>query len=272
MTTASRDLAMESKSEIFRQLAAMDDAGLPCVCVTMTGARGSVPQEVGAKMVVTAVGRVSGTVGGGRVEDAAIRHAQGLLASAEDTIEIVDWNLQRDIGMTCGGAVQLVFESFHSNTWTVAIFGAGHVSQALVRVLLPLDCRVWVFDTRAEFLAKMPESPKLSCVCAEPLETSVDRIPAGASVVVMTQGHRTDLPVLEKILKTRTFPYLGVIGSASKAAVLRRELRESQVPVQSEMTIRCPIGLPLGRDTPEEIAISIAAELLQVRDQPPVAS
>jgi len=257
---------MNQKAEVFRQLAAMHDAGTACACVTLAGAAGSVPQEVGAKMLVTAAGLVCGTVGGGRVEEASIRHAQNLLTNPDDAFEMVEWNLQRDIGMTCGGVVQMAFETFHTKVWTVAVFGAGHVAQALVRVLVPLNCRVLVFDTRPDFLAALPAAPNVVCECVEPLEGAVDCLPDDASVVVMTQGHRTDRPILEMILKTRTFPYLGVIGSASKAAVLRRELRESEVPADSEQTFRCPIGLPLGRDTPEEIAISIAAELLQQRD------
>jgi xanthine dehydrogenase accessory factor len=257
---------MNPKAEVFRQLAAMHDAGTACACVTLAGAQGSVPQEVGAKMLVTAAGRVCGTVGGGRVEDAAIRHAQHLLTNPIDGFAMVEWNLQRDIGMTCGGVVQMAFETFHSKVWTIAVFGAGHVAQALVRVLVPLDCRILVFDTRTEFLAALPAAPNVVCECVEPLQSAVDRIPEHASVVVMTQGHRTDKPILEMILKTRSFPYLGVIGSASKAAVLRRELRECGVPAGAGQTFRCPVGLPLGRDTPEEIAISIAAELLQNRD------
>ncbi|MFY8215548.1 MAG: xanthine dehydrogenase accessory protein XdhC [Chthoniobacterales bacterium] len=257
---------MNSKSEVFRQLAAMNDAGTACTCVTLAGVQGSVPQEVGAKMVVTAAGRVCGTVGGGRLEDAAIRHGQNLLTNPIDAFEMVEWNLQRDIGMTCGGVVQMAFETFHSKVWTIAVFGAGHVAQALVRVLVPLNCRVLVFDTRTDLLAALPAATNVVGECVEPLQSAVDRIPEHASVVVMTQGHRTDKPILEMILKTRAFPYLGVIGSASKAAVLRRELRECGVPGGGEKAFRCPIGLPLGRDTPEEIAISIAAELIQQRD------
>ena len=164
--------------------------------------------------------------------------------------------------MTCGGVVTFIFEVFRPASWHIAIFGAGHVSQALVRTLASLSCRVTVFDTRPEMLSALPEAIQVRRRVIEPLENAVDEIPEGAFVAVMTQGHRTDKPVLERILKTRQFPYLGVIGSASKAAVLRRELRESGI---AEPAFRCPIGLPLGKDTPEEIAISIAAEMLQVR-------
>ncbi len=254
---------MSQTSKIFQAMRRFDEAGEAFVCVTLAAAKGSVPQEIGAKMLVTENGRACGTIGGGRVEEAAIKHARALLASkAEAPCGLIEWNLQKDIGMTCGGVVTFFFEVFRPASWHIAIFGAGHVSQALVRTLASLSCRVTVFDTRPEMLSALPEAIQVRRRVIEPLENAVDEIPEGAFVAVMTQGHRTDKPVLERILKTRQFPYLGVIGSASKAAVLRRELRESGI---AEPAFRCPIGLPLGKDTPEEIAISIAAEMLQVR-------
>ena len=257
--------ALNHQTKIFQALRRLDEAGDAFVCITLAAARGSVPQEIGAKMLVTENGRACGTIGGGRVEEAAIKHARELLTSRPAIpCELLEWNLQKDIGMTCGGVVTFFFEIFHPASWTIAIFGAGHVSQALVQILSRLSCRIAVFDTRPEMLAALPEAPNVRRRLIEPLENAVDEIPEGAFVAVMTQGHRTDKPVLERILKTRQFPYLGVIGSASKAAVLRRELRESGI---AKPVFLCPIGLPLGKDTPEEIAISIAAEMLQVRGQ-----
>jgi len=257
---------VNSPSEFFRTAAELDAAGEPFATVTIAAARGSVPQETGAKMIVTARGRRCGTVGGGRVEEAAIAEARALLAASDGPgCRTLEWNLQRDIGMTCGGVVTMFFEVFHRASWPVVIFGAGHVAQALVRVLVTLDCRISVVDARKDWLAALPEASKVSAIHADPLEAEVARIPDGAFVLLMTQGHRTDRPVLERILQTRRFPYLGVIGSRSKAATLRRELREGGVPAARLKDFRCPLGLPLGKDSPEEIAISIAAEMLEVR-------
>lgn len=255
---------MNPASETLQAMARLDQAGEPFVCVTLAGADGSVPQEIGAKMLVTHTGRVSGTVGGGRVEEAAIKHARELLAEKGST-GLLEWNLQKDIGMTCGGVVRVLFEVYHPASWSIAIFGAGHVSQALVRLLSDLNCRIAVYDTRQDLLSSLPLGVNIQAHLIEPLEDAVTDLAADSFVVVMTQGHRTDKPILERILKTRSFPYLGVIGSASKAAVLRRELRESGVSDELTRAFRCPLGLPLGKDTPQEIAISIAAEMLQVR-------
>jgi len=253
---------MNQTTKIFQAMRRLDEAGDPFVCVTLAAARGSVPQEIGAKMLVTPSGRACGTIGGGRVEEAAIAHARALLQSLKPC-ELIEWNLKRDIGMTCGGAATFLFESFQAASWSVAIFGAGHVSQSLVRLLSTLNCRIAVYDTRPEMLSLLVQAPNVSPRLVSPLEDAVAEIPDGAFVALMTQGHRTDRPVIERILKTRTFPYLGVIGSAAKAAVLRRELR--QAGLEDPLEFRCPMGLALGKDSPEEIAISIAAEMVQVR-------
>ncbi|HEY5707002.1 MAG TPA: xanthine dehydrogenase accessory protein XdhC [Terrimicrobiaceae bacterium] len=257
---------MNQTTNVLRAMARLEEAGDAFVCITLAEARGSVPQEAGAKMLVTPGGRECGTIGGGRVEEAAIKHARELLAGRPTICcELIEWNLQKDIGMTCGGVVKFLFEIFRPSSWPIAIFGAGHVAQSLVRILVSLSCQVTVFDTRPEMLSQLPQAPNVRARLIEPLEEGVREIPEGAFVVVMTQGHRTDKPVLEQILKTRTFPYLGAIGSASKAAVLRRELRESGVEGDLTHAFHCPIGLHLGKNTPEEIAISVVAQLLEVR-------
>ena len=258
---------MNDVSQTLAEMTRLDALGEPFVSVTLAATRGSVPQEVGAKMVVTSSGRACGTVGGGRLEEAALKQAAELLTRKKSECLLVEWNLQRDIGMTCGGVVSVLFEAFGHAMWQIVIFGAGHVAQALVRVLVPLKCRITVFDTRQEWLDALPTAPNLLAEKTDPLENAVPSIPEEAFVALMTQGHRTDKPILERILETRDFPYLGVIGSASKAATLRRELREGGVSPARTKAFRCPLGLRLGRNSPEEIAISIAAEMLTVRKE-----
>ena len=134
---------MNQITKVLQVMGRLEETGDAFVCVTLADARGSVPQEPGAKMLVTGEGRACGTIGGGRVEEAAIKHARELLAdSSEISCELIEWNLQRDIGMTCGGVVKFFFEVFRPCSWPIAIFGAGHVAQALVRILASLSCRV----------------------------------------------------------------------------------------------------------------------------------
>ncbi len=249
-------------------LAELSQSGQPFVAVTMVEAVGSTPQDAGAKMLVGRDGRMFGTVGGGRVELKAIAWATEVLAGTRDhRPTLVEWNLQRDVGMTCGGVVKLFFESTNVNDWHVVIFGAGHVAQALIRCLLSLHCRITCIDPRPDWLNLLPASAKLQAVLAEEMALEVPRIRATDYVLCMTMGHRTDRPVLEAILRSEfTLPYLGVIGSQAKRKVLVRELEANGIPHQRAEEFRCPIGLPLGSNEPGEIAISVAAELIQCRD------
>jgi xanthine/CO dehydrogenase XdhC/CoxF family maturation factor len=139
------------------------------------------------------------------------------------------------------------------------------IANALTRLLVGLDCRITCYDTRREWLDRLPESPRLTPVLSHDLPGEVADLPDQASVLLMTMGHATDSPILAEILRARSFPYLGVIGSASKARRLRKDLEEAGIPAEARHAFHCPIGLPLGNNHPLEISISIAAQLLQVR-------
>lgn len=242
-------------------------ANVPFVAVTVVDTLGSTPQDRGSKMLVTAEGRRFGTVGGGKIEARAIEEAKQLLADpGAPKTRFHQWSLEKDIGMTCGGIVRVYFEAFNVTRWNIVVFGAGHVAQELIPTLLRLDCRVTCIDTRADWLARLPESPKLTKVHSEHMPSEVAKIPDGSYVVLMSMGHTTDKPILLEILGTRSFPYVGVIGSNSKAKRLKQDIRDAGLPAEAEKAFFCPIGLSLGSDAPAEIAISVAAQLIQVRD------
>jgi xanthine dehydrogenase accessory factor len=255
------------------KLAELSTTGKPFVSVTLVDTIGSTPQDVGTKMLVDQAGLVFGTVGGGRVENQALELAQRMLANRSGRpTELVKWNLQRDVGMTCGGTVTLLFEVFNDRGWRVVIFGAGHVAQSLVRVLLETECQITCIDPRTEWLAKLPDDRQLAKVLVEHMPSQVAALRDDDFVLCMTMGHRTDRPILEEIFRQeRKFAYLGVIGSLAKRKVLLRELTGAGIPGDQAESFRCPIGLRLGTNQPGEIALSVAAELIQVRDQQRVA-
>ena len=235
--------------------------------VVLVDALGSTPQDTGAKMLVTPTGLLAGTIGGGRVEAQAIALAQELLASSSTAPLFVNWTLKGDVGMTCGGSVKLYFEP-HPATgpWPIVIFGAGHVVQALVPVLLPLACTVTVIDPRADWLARLPAARNLRTITHENPADRIPSLPDSACVLCMTKGHSTDRPVLQRALAERTFPYLGAIGSAAKATILRQELVAHGLTPERATQFFCPIGEDFGSNHPHEIALSIAAQLLRIRD------
>ncbi len=252
--------------DAWEQIAALRREGVDAVVITITAVRGSVPGQVGAKAILTAAGIISGNLGGGKVEAKALEHAMQLLVGDETCVSLT-WNLQRDVGMTCGGEMAFLFEKVAATPpWHIAIFGAGHVAQALVPVLANLACRIDVCDTRADWLAKLPRQESISTHLVENFEDGVKFLSAASFVLSITKGHSSDLPVLSEVLRRfPEVPFLGVIGSAAKRAILIRELREIGISAELLGKVICPIGLPIGSNDPAEIAISIAAQLLELR-------
>lgn len=236
--------------------------------VLMVDRQGSVPQDIGSRMIVIDGPPNKalhwGTVGGGRVEAAAIDHALAIMAG-DELAGLVQWNLNTDLGMTCGGRVHFFFEHVPATPWPIHIFGAGHVCQALCQLLTSLPCQVTVHDPRRQWIDRLP--PGVDGRCEEFDAAVIETLPDHSFVMCMTRGHSHDLPILRAIAASgRTFAFLGVIGSKTKAGSMRRELKNSGVDIDG-FEFHCPIGLPIGTNHPAEIAISIAGQLLQVRDQ-----
>ncbi|GAC1433970.1 MAG: xanthine dehydrogenase accessory protein XdhC [Thermoanaerobaculia bacterium] len=240
----------------------------PFVAVTVVDTAGSTPQDRGAKMLVTREGRAFGTTGGGKIEARCIEEAKKLLddVTAPST-RYFQWSLEKDIGMTCGGIVRVYFEACNVTRWNVVVFGAGHVANAVIEILSKLDCRITCIDPRDEWLERIVDSPRVTKVRSSAMPTEVAGIPENAFVVLMTMGHSSDSPILIEILRTRQFPYLGVIGSHSKAKRLRQDVAAAGLPEAAQRAFLCPIGLEIGSDAPQEIAVSVAAQLLAERDR-----
>ena len=144
------------------------------------------------------------------------------------------------------GILKLYFEASNHRLWQVVIFGAGHVTQSLVRLLTTLPCRITCIDPRPDWLAKLPVAPNIETIVTDAPPDYVASLSDDAFVICMTRGHKSDLRVLIEIFKqARTFPYLGVIGRKSKAEVLRRELTEAGI-AGDQQVFHCPLGLSIG--------------------------
>jgi len=261
----------EPSATFYEQLAALEREGTAFVFVVLAQALGSTPQDAGAKMLVTAAGLHTGTVGGGKLEAKAIALAQEMIVDCASQPQFVSWTLKGDVGMTCGGTVRLYLEP-HSGgasgaSWPIWIFGAGHVVQSLVPVLAPLDCQITVVDPRREWLDRLPRARNARYVQTELPEEMVHTMPDHAFLLCLTKGHASDRPVLQVALAQRNFPFIGVIGSDAKAKVLRRELVAAGLPAKRAKDFHCPVGLPFGNNDPREIALSIVAQLLTERDR-----
>lgn len=245
------------------------ESGTPIAVVTQTSQRGAAPQDIGSRMIVGKNGEILfGTVGGGKIEAHCLKLATEFLNSPEHVEnQSFTWNLQKDIGMTCGGEVTMFFELHRPrDRWEIAVFGAGHISQELIPLLLRLDCHLTVADQRKEWLDKLPDSRRLKKICTDDLGGVVDTLPETTFIASMTMGHASDVPVLARALSGRKFPYVGVIGSVAKRNKIEKDLMEKGVPESRIKEFFCPMGEDFGMNAPAEIAVSVTAQLLKVRD------
>jgi xanthine dehydrogenase accessory factor len=253
---------------LLREIERLRQEGTAFCIATIVDARGSIPQIVGASAIFTREGLAHGTVGGGRLEVMCQERSRELLeggGAARTRFERC--NLQRDVGMTCGGEVALYFEVHRRELdWNIAIFGAGHVAQTLCRFLAELDCRVVCIDTRDEWLDRLPRSDRLEVFRVADYLDGIDRIVPGADVLIMTMGHSADVPILKAISARKVdIAHLGLIGSDAKSRIVRRQLSEAGVPNAFIDRIVCPLGEKLGNNTPAEIAVGIVSQLLKLR-------
>jgi xanthine dehydrogenase accessory factor len=161
----------------------------------------------------------------------------------------------------------LLYEVYRPElSWRIAVFGAGHIAQRLCRMLIELDCRIVCYDPRAEWLERLPQSGRLQRRLVQAYADGAAEVPPGAYILVVTMGHATDVPVLEALSRSGTqAAFIGVVGSDSKAAALRRELRERGLPPSFIEQVSCPVGERIGGNTPPEIAVSVIAQLVRLR-------
>jgi xanthine dehydrogenase accessory factor len=246
----------------------------PAVLVTVIAASGSTPREAGCKMVVTA-GKLHGTIGGGHLEFRAQEIARDLLADPNAGPTLREFPLGPALGQCCGGAASLLFEPILPPGLEIALFGAGHVGRALVHVLGTLPAHVVWIDPRAdEFPEDVPSNVEVR-VSALPVH-EIDRLPAGAQLLVMTHSHQLDLDLVDAALRRVDFASVGLIGSLTKRARFVKRLGLRGHGPDATRRLVCPIGIAgAGGKHPAEIAIAVAAQILQTdraRTEVPMAS
>jgi len=256
-------------TEWLQALTELAAAEQPAVLVTILHVAGSTPREAGTKMVVS-VDALHGTIGGGHLELAAVELARELLAAAGTervpaAPQVREFQLGPSLGQCCGGVARLLFETVLPASWHVALFGAGHVGKALVKLLADLPCRVaWIDAREGEFPRALP--PSVRRIVTDAPEDAVAELPAGSDVLVMTHSHQLDFEIVEAALRRGDLAYVGLIGSRTKRARFVSRLESRGRSEQEIARLTCPIGVPgAGGKHPAEIAIAVAAQLLQLR-------
>ena len=252
--------------EIFQAVNKVLEEGEPAALVTIIATEGSTPQRVGAKMLVYADGRTVGTIGGGCYENDAFWKARHSLETRKPLVvkyELSD-DLAEESGLICGGQMDVYIDPIESSPHLYLV-GGGHVAFHLARLASTVGFRVHVVDDREKFASKerFPEAVETAVNdIPEWLETT--EIPPHAYVVILTRGHRHDLDAL-RALATRPFRYLGLIGSKAKVARLHDALRHEGVEIEAPERLHAPVGLDIGAVSPEEISVSILAELIATK-------
>jgi len=262
--------------EFFAKAAELTAANIPFAIATIVEASGSTPRDK-AKMLVTASGPVAGTVGGGAIEAAVIEEARRAIAL--DRPIMLDYSLDHGPGagslpMECGGSMRVYVEAFGSRPRLVVV-GAGHVGQAIARAAKAVGYRVTMVDDRPDYATAERLGFADELYVDADLEAAMAAAPSDGRdcVVVSTPSHRSDEQAIRRYVGADC-RYLGVLGSRRKVAAMFSRMRADGVPEERIASVRAPIGLDLGAETPEEIAVSVLAEIMAVvsgRDGAPLA-
>lgn len=250
---------------VLQELVKCQADGQPCVLAVLVKVEGSAPRHVGAKMLVLHNGRTVGTVGGGALEGAVIKEADQALALGEP--RLISYDLRPDLGMMCGGRTMVYLEPYGAPP-RLFIFGAGHIGLALCQLTVDLGFRVTVVDERKELASegRFPGAAALVHSFDAEQWKELDIQGEQTYCVVASAEHGVDTAVVAALVE-RPLAYLGMIGSNTKRRNLERELKARGVAEDKISEVRTPMGLPILAETPMEIAVSIAAELVKTRRQ-----
>lgn len=243
--------------------------GIPSALVTIIETSGSTPRKTGSKMAVNLSGEISGSVGGGAVELVCIRLAKEAIARGTCITrrfisrgEGEEWEpSDEDVSLgVCGGSLTVFIEPLIIGPELV-LFGGGHVGMSLGKLCEVLEIPYRVYDDRIGYACadRFPGAGELVCAPFTEIEAHIS-LSARSYCVIMTYGHEHDEEVLGQILKNTEIPYIGMIGSKTKADVLIRNIKQQGGVIDKRLY--CPVGIRIGRNLPQEVALSIMTEVI----------
>ena len=231
-----------------------------CIVISTSG---STPRKIGAKMLVFEDATIFETIGGGSIEKDVIDHAVEVI---KDGIPLIKkYKLEEDLKMKCGGSMDVYIEPLNIFK-KLFIFGAGHIGKAVAKFARELEFDVTLFDSR-EGIFNSNEFDGYKCICNEYRKAIDDAaFDKDTFVVIVTPKHEFDETVLKKVV-LKHHAYVGMIGSTRKVGIIKKNLLDEKIISQEEIEkINSPIGIPFNAETPNEIAVSIVAKLIDVRN------
>ena len=250
---------------IYSETAALEAQGESAALCLIVRTSGSTPRHAGSKMLVFPDGSTKGTIGGGELESRVIKEA--LQAIQEGRPRLLEYNMsdpsRGDPGV-CGGQLEVYVEPINPQA-TILVVGAGHVGKAVAHLAKWLGFRVVVSDDRAEYanVEKVPDGDEYHAGTIRQLVKEVN-VHSQTYVVMTTRNVELDVEGLPDLLETPA-EFIGVIGSKRRWQTTRKKLLEKGIPEEVLARIVSPIGLELNAETPEEIALSIMAEIIMLR-------
>ncbi len=253
-------------ADIYRQIVKVRDEGRRAVLATIVRRLGSAPRKDAAKMLIRDDGSSAGTVGGGRVEAEVCRKARAVMESGRSELlkyELTDEDAESE-GLICGGAVEIFIEPILPDP-QVVIFGAGHLGLAIAESAHRVGFEITICDDRETF-ANRERFPMADNVVVSPFESSLagTRINNNTYILIVTRGHRYDRIVLEQAIQTEA-RYVGMVGSRRKIQIVVQNLLQKGYAPDLFDKLYAPIGIDIGSETPEEIAVAVVAELIALR-------
>lgn len=250
-------------SEVLREAGDLADAGARVVLATVLARRGSTPSTPGQKLLLADDGACLGTIGGGAIEREALLAMRGLLADPEaPPSKIQTWKLGAELGMCCGGGVDVLFEVLSSATPLLCV-GAGHIGAIVAPMLSKCGFSVTLVDEREGLLDERDSEPKLRRMVAD-FEQAGHLVRKTGAALAMTHDHQLDQRVIEWALR-EGYAFVGGVGSRAKHARTQARLEAKGFSAADIARVRMPLGVSIGARSPYEIAVSIVAEMIAWR-------
>lgn len=245
----------------------LSEAGQSFCLVIVTATKGSTPRGAGAMMLVRADGSSIGTIGGGAVENVSIEEAKAAILDGQTRAKTYALDEKVEgvpTGSICGGQMEVFFAPTPARE-VLYVFGGGHVGKATAAIAAEAGWQVEIFDDRAEMITR-ERHPHATRLHTEDIVTHARQLQLKPTdfVAIVTHRHDLDFEILKEILP-KGAGYVGVIASRVKAAEFRKELAAAGFREEDIVKVHMPIGLSIHAQTPEEIAVAIVAEMIEVR-------
>jgi xanthine dehydrogenase accessory factor len=252
--------------EVLEAALRAEASGAPAAMVTVVSTEGSTPQKAGARMLVRGDGTIVGTIGGGCLEAEMTWRAREAIAARRAKLVAYDLTPDQagDDGLVCGGRMQVFIEPIEG-TPCLCLFGAGHVAQPLARMAKACGFRVEIADDRIKF-ANAERFPDADRIVVDDVAAAAERMTLGPNsyAVIVTRGHKGDGEALRAVIG-RGIRFVGLLGSRPKVVHIFAALKDEGMSAETLARVHAPIGLSIGAVSPEEIAVSILAEMIAVR-------